>query len=1259
VLLTAARLWVPELGGYRSEIEKLASESLHRTVTIGRMTATWRGMNPVLKLREVAIADPARPEDRLLIKQVWIGLDISTYAYERQLRIASIDIIGADLTVIRETGGQIHIERLGGAAGGNSDMSGLLAGRRLAIHDSTVSFHDLQQGRPPLRFAGVTLRLKNSADRRTLSGYAMLPPELGYRVDIEANIKGRVERPGDWSGRFYVNGQSLSLSPDNLRYLAPGMDVHGTADVRCWIDMKDARLKSVRGEFEINRLRARQPAAESAADYFLDRFSARFGWRTRRNGWQFAARDMLFAQGETVRQGTALSLASRRLGENAYFSGILNGLNLQDLQTLVGLVPAAVADYRRLIVQWQPEGIIESLDVDLKSSDGALDVLRLNTAFRDLGIRPQGAGPEIRGLEGSITGLHGAGTLWLADSAVSYRDDAVFRDALAFDAVSGEAAWRYADGSLAIDNGDFKLENSDFSLAVQLALDLPGGGKSPLADLQIDIDRGKLGSIRHYLPAGIMPKSGVAWLDRSLVSGEISGGRFVLQGRLDQLPFDHGEGQLLARLPVTDAILDYDEGWSPIRQLDAQVDFTGRSMDIRSQRGRIRSASLTAVQAGIQDLEHPDLQLRGSVRGPLPVMLAELNSSPLGDTYGSFVERTTAQGNARLDLEVFIPLHGEDRPIDVKGNIRLDGNALRVKAEGGAVLKAIQGELAFTTEGITGRDLQARLLDKPVTVDVWTDSKDSVTSIRMQGPLDLAGLLAERQPVVATVVSGHTDWEVLLRIGRLEHRDETPRVGLDFSSRLQGLAIDLPTPFGKAAQESRPLAITIDRVLHPAPELHLRYGEQLMAAFRLKQAGAGFAVERGNIAVGGATATLPGRKELLISGRLEQVPTSQWRPVLAAGEGGSGLPLRLDLLIDDLEIMHYHLRDVGLLAEETGLVQNLHFSGPTIDGDIQLARSGRNIERIVVNLDRLFLQQEASASDAGVPAIRPAAFPDLHITIKKFRYNGVKFGQAQLQTRRQQDAVHVDDLVVVSDMLDVRANGDWREQDGEAFSQFELTINNGRLEKLLKAFDYREEVSGGDMSGWLRASWRGTPWEFRPDQVEGKLYLLITDGQLLNVKPGAGRVFGLVSLHTLQRRLSLDFSDLVKKGFAFDRIEGHFALDDGDAYTNDLFIEGPAARIDISGRIGLAGKDYDEVISVAPHLSSSLPLAGAIAGGPAVGAALLVAQRLLGKQLEQATRLGYKQYTVTGPWSDPVYTVVEIPPAGTGKDSAAEPREVE
>jgi uncharacterized protein YhdP len=57
-----------------------------------------------------------------------------------------------------------------------------------------------------------------------------------------------------------------------------------------------------------------------------------------------------------------------------------------------------------------------------------------------------------------------------------------------------------------------------------------------------------------------------------------------------------------------------------------------------------------------------------------------------------------------------------------------------------------------------------------------------------------------------------------------------------------------------------------------------------------------------------------------------------------------------------------------------------------------------------------------------------------------------------------------------------------------------------------------------------------------------------------------------------------------------------------------------------------------------------LPLAGALAGGPAIGAALLVAQRLLGDELEKASWFTHTHYAVTGPWSDPVFTKIEIPP---------------
>jgi uncharacterized protein YhdP len=112
----------------------------------------------------------------------------------------------------------------------------------------------------------------------------------------------------------------------------------------------------------------------------------------------------------------------------------------------------------------------------------------------------------------------------------------------------------------------------------------------------------------------------------------------------------------------------------------------------------------------------------------------------------------------------------------------------------------------------------------------------------------------------------------------------------------------------------------------------------------------------------------------------------------------------------------------------------------------------------------------------------------------------------------------------------------------------------------------------------------------------------------------------------------MDFSDTFKKGFSFDKAEGAFNLDKGDAYTNDFIIEGPAGTIEITGRTGLVSQDFDQLVTINPAISTTIPVAGALAGGPAVGVALIVAQKIFGKAVDKVST---SKYTVTGSWENP------------------------
>jgi uncharacterized protein YhdP len=135
-----------------------------------------------------------------------------------------------------------------------------------------------------------------------------------------------------------------------------------------------------------------------------------------------------------------------------------------------------------------------------------------------------------------------------------------------------------------------------------------------------------------------------------------------------------------------------------------------------------------------------------------------------------------------------------------------------------------------------------------------------------------------------------------------------------------------------------------------------------------------------------------------------------------------------------------------------------------------------------------------------------------------------------------------------------------------------------------------------------------------------------------------GRLLGLVSLTELPRRLTLDFGDVFGKGLAFDSITGDFKLANGNATTDNLVIAGSAANISVTGRTGLRAKDYDQQMLVVPHVGNSLPLVGAVVGGPIGAAAGFAVQGLLGKGLNQAASARYR---VTGSWDNPVMTLVE------------------
>ena len=101
----------------------------------------------------------------------------------------------------------------------------------------------------------------------------------------------------------------------------------------------------------------------------------------------------------------------------------------------------------------------------------------------------------------------------------------------------------------------------------------------------------------------------------------------------------------------------------------------------------------------------------------------------------------------------------------------------------------------------------------------------------------------------------------------------------------------------------------------------------------------------------------------------------------------------------------------------------------------------------------------------------------------------------------------------------------------------------------------------------------------------------------------------------------------------FDEIRGRFSLVDGQTFTCNLSLEGPAAQIGVVGRAGLVDRDYDQTAVVSVSVGNALPVVGAALGGPTVAAVVLIFSQIFKKPLSE---VGQVYYGISGSWDEPI-----------------------
>ena len=1266
--LSLALCWAvsPPLSHYRAVLEQGLADYLHAPVRIRDFDLTWQGLGPALRLRDFSLLDPAGRLPLAGFDQALIGLDLPRSLISRHLIFSNIHLAGGGLILENrpDCGYSVSACTPNAAPTPLPDVVSWL----FNIQALNLAFDqvELRSGAvAPVLLHDVQLRLRPEDGKRRLELAANLPAALGRRLEATIQLDGAVSEPESWRVTFYADAADLNLAvisalcearcaPLAFALRPSHSALSGRADATVWGEWRTQRLQSVLGKLTLRELEGVEFGQDQDASNLLTnlpQLDTDFNWWLAAEGWRWHSHTVgLTARGAPAINATVeLALAPASPDGWRQLYGECQDLRLQDLAALAA--PWLAEEPRHTLLALAPTAAVPELSFRLALADQegdvsipAVNLQTLTARFHDLTVRSWRQRPGVRGLNGAVSVTGNTGELVAEGQGVRVEAAELLRYPAVFKQLSGSVTWRHDAAGWEVASSGLSIGNSDFHARLKGKITGSADRSSPFVDLQVDYGDLDISRAHRYLPAGVMKPRLVAWLDQTLVSGRATTGSLVYRGHTGDFPFDKGQGLFETRFQLNDAILDYRPPWPRIEELEAEVIFRNRSFSVEGVSGKILDADLERVQARIDNLTKATLEIQSHIQAPAPTLLRILRDSPVAARTSGYVAGMAATGDNTLDLALTIPL--DKRPVSVSGAVGFAEGDLSLP-EWNVNLDNLNGKLYFTESGVKAKDLQLVFRGQPARLDIDdSDPHTEVTRLRLRARFTPGELLGRYGTALESYLAGRGNWDIELLVPPVQ-TGKPRQFELSLASDLQGVEVKLPSPLGKAAGAKRDFRAGA-RLGGTGPlTLRLDYQPDTRALLELTGYPGDTRLNRGEVRIGAGEPQLPKTSGLAITAKLQRFEPDL--PAPSAGAAGA-IPSWLNTLqaqIDELLIGGQRFRAVTIDAQRNNRGLTAEVSGETLAGRLQWPATATPQDPVQMTLQHLDINWSgqtplAQQNSQGRQDVDPGALPPLAITVAKLRLNGEDLGRLKLSTLPQPGGLRLDNLELSSAVQQLTATGDWRRTPAGQASTLQARLSSRSLSQTLQGFGFNPDLEGGETEADLQADWPGSLLNFSPPLLNGRLNLRIGQGQLTQLEPGGvGRLFGLINLSTLTRRLTLDFRDLFDKGLSFDRIQGDFAFAKGQAHTDNLLLESPSAHILITGRTNLVDRQYDQIITVTPQVSSSLPIAGAIVGGPVVGAAVLLAERLLKPGINQINRY---QYSVTGSWDNPV--IQPLPRAG-------------
>ena len=1225
--VSLGRQLVPLVAEYRTELQERVRTALDMPVTLGRLEGRWEGLAPRLLAHDVLLGEG---DSAMRLDRIAVVPDLAGSLWARSWRLSSLEFSGVHLSVLEGEDGKWQVKGLPERDDATPPdpqkiLEALQHIRGLALLDSQITLEPF--GDSPLTLSYTDLSLRTDGNRLRLDGRSVLPD--GQPLALRLNARVQPQRWAQAEAQLY-----LSLPQSDWAAWLPGRLTGAwqlqTAQLggELWLRWKAQQLE--RAVLRLNAPRLRAAYAEHppvqledlAVDAYVD---------LTEQGYRLLL-DRLAFDLEGERWGDARLLLQESRAEQHWRlqADRLNVAPIANLARALAPLPETAVETLGAL---QPSGTLRNLRADFYPQLDSPQRLRFAANLERISFSAQNWIPAVGNGSGSIQGDLASGELRLDSDDFSLHLAPLYPEPWHYRHGAGRLTWTLDEQAFTLAAPYLRVDGEEGRIAGDFLIRLARDPEvEDYMDLRVGLSEGDARYTEKYLPTNspALSPALVDWLKDAIRAGTVEQGYFQYQGALNKGAPDSARSISLY-FKVHDAELAFQPGWPALQQGRGEVLVEDSGVRVRLAEGRIldsRVHDVTAEVAHVGSGQVPQLAIKGQVSSSLPDALRLLQEAPIGtgETFAGW------QGQGELDgaLDLQIPL-GKGTPRVVVDFASSDA-ALQI-TEPALAFERLSGRFRYdTARGLSADEIQARLFGRAVNGKaVATGSVGKPASrIEARGSVALKPLLEwldVKQPVPA---SGELPYQL-----RLELAAESSQLQID--SSLQGLRIDLPAPFGKAAGVRRDSTLRMS--LQGAERRYSVRHDELAALVFVAPPDA-WAQGRGELRLGGGAANLPGRPGLYVKGRLPELDWNAWRAVLDQhGKGDpqqtTGSLLRqVQVDIDRFEGFGTRIDRLGIDLQRGSAAWSLGLRSSLVGGTVRLPDADDGI--IVANLTHLRLPaaepgEAASARSDPLADVDPQSLPAMDLAIERVSLGDDLLGAWALKLRPVGTGVEFRDLALQLKGLRISGNGGWRAGQ----SWYKGRLEGGNLADVLLAWGFAPSVTSESFRLDADGRWPGSPAWFAMARYSGSMQPRLRKGQFVEVDGSAQalRVFGVLNFNSIGRRLRLDFSDLFGKGLSYDRLDGSLQADAGVFTTREpITVSGPSSNLELDGTLDMARDEIDAKLLVTLPISNNLPLAALIVGAPAIGGALFVADKLLG---DRVARFASVQYDVKGPWQSP------------------------